>query len=218
MPATYAEVRLVHTRVGNVARVVDPELFDGEAGQPQLQVAVSNGGFTSIFGALSGVPAVVSGTTATVIRSVNVIATPVLAAIDVIGGSSTVTAPSAKPDWYYSLDNIIESQVTYPPEEDYPTADASAQLSAVEVARTLYDEVGHAVPEPYFDVALDSGVDIYFDYGANELQVHIPPPISENRYCFVRLGGERKVHRHPTVKQLANFLIQVVAEDGLPAE
>jgi hypothetical protein len=122
------------------------------------------------------------------------------------------------PSWFNELDETIEDQVLYEPDEGFPAANSSAMREAANIVRTLYGLVGDSTPEPYFDVALDSGVDIYFDFGKNELQVHSPPPGSINYYCFIRLNGERSVVRQPSYKMLANILKQVVAANGVLAE
>jgi hypothetical protein len=122
------------------------------------------------------------------------------------------------PSWYNNIEVIIEDQVVYEPEEGFPTADATAMQAAANVVRAIFNEVGDNTPEPYFDVALDHGVDIYFDFLENELEVHIPPSGSANEYCFIRLNGTRSVERHPSMDRLVQILRKVVAVDGVPTE
>ena len=114
------------------------------------------------------------------------------------------------PTWINGLDRIVREQVLHDEEEGYPIANEAAIRNSIHVARTIYNEFGNTAPEPYFDVAPDCGVDIYFDHAENELMIHVPPPGSTNLYCFTRINGERVVHRNPTFRQFYKFLQQVI--------
>jgi len=121
------------------------------------------------------------------------------------------------PAWYCALESAIEEQVTYDPEEGYAVADNSAKAGAARIARELYDALGERTPEPYFDVAPDGGVDVYFDFAGNELQVHVPPAGSQDYYLFYRIGGERAVERCSDFDRAraGEILRCVVGMDGL---
>ena len=139
-----------------------------------------------------------------------VMAAQVVDFLTVRSAATSESDNSEPPAWFKRLGNTIREEVTYDPEDGYPVADESSIRNAKYVVTALLNSFGNALPEPYFDVAPDSGVDIYFDHDENELMIHVPPPGSKNLYCFTRINGERLVHRHPTFRQFRQFLQQVI--------
>jgi hypothetical protein len=107
-----------------------------------------------------------------------------------------------RPDF---TDQILR-ETTYPPEENFPVASEYAQKYANNIATLLFYSTDIL---PYFDVCLDTGVNIYYDYKEDELEIHLPPAGSSNFYCFTRINGERKVTRTPTYQECIEYLKQL---------
>jgi hypothetical protein len=111
--------------------------------------------------------------------------------------------------WLDNLIEIIKEQVLYPLSEDYLISGSSTIESVVETINNICSNSDFIIEEPYFDVAPDGGIDVYFDINNDELLIHVPPVCSENKYCFSRINDRRVVHRNPTVNDMVELLRQI---------